>query len=88
MDTVYFTDALINGGLLTFGRMEASWAPGELTALRVVFNNDSTTAPTGPLAASYTEFGTSAVPEASTSLGLLALGAGGLVTRRRLKRKA
>ena len=32
--------------------------------------------------------GTSAVPEASTSLGLLALGAGGLFTRRRLKRKA
>jgi hypothetical protein len=31
---------------------------------------------------------TSAVPEASTSLGLLALGAGGLLTRRRLKRKA
>ena len=30
----------------------------------------------------------SAVPEASTSLGLLALGAGGLFTRRRLKRAA
>ena len=30
----------------------------------------------------------SAVPEASTSLGLLALGAGGLLTRRRSKRKA
>lgn len=30
----------------------------------------------------------SAVPEASTSLGLLALGAGGLLTRRRLKRAA
>jgi C-terminal processing protease CtpA/Prc len=29
-----------------------------------------------------------AVPEASTSLGLLALGAGGLLTRRRQKRKA
>ena len=32
--------------------------------------------------------GTSAVPEASTSLGLLALGAGGILTRRRQKRKA
>ncbi len=32
--------------------------------------------------------GTSAVPEASTSLGLLALGAGGVLTRRRFKRKA
>jgi len=31
---------------------------------------------------------TSAVPEASTSLGLLALGAGGLLTRRRTSRKA
>ncbi len=31
---------------------------------------------------------TSAVPEASTSLGLLALGAGGVLTRRRFKRKA
>jgi hypothetical protein len=32
--------------------------------------------------------GTSAVPEASTSLGLLALGAGGILTRRRQKRAA
>jgi hypothetical protein len=32
--------------------------------------------------------GTSAVPEASTRLGLLALGAGGLLTRRRQKRAA
>ena len=32
--------------------------------------------------------GTSAVPEASTSLGLLALGAGGLLTRRRSKHAA
>jgi subtilisin-like proprotein convertase family protein len=31
---------------------------------------------------------TSAVPEATTSLGLLALGAGGLLTRRRKSRKA
>jgi hypothetical protein len=31
---------------------------------------------------------TSAVPEAYTSLGLLALGAGGVLTRRRFKRKA
>lgn len=31
---------------------------------------------------------TSAVPEAPTSLGLLALGAGGLLTRRRTTRKA
>jgi hypothetical protein len=32
--------------------------------------------------------GTSAVPEASTSLGLLALGAGGILTRRRTTRAA
>jgi len=32
--------------------------------------------------------GTSPVPETSTSFGLLALGAGGLLTRRRLKRAA
>jgi hypothetical protein len=34
------------------------------------------------------EVSTSAVPEASTSLGLLALGAGGILTRRRSKRAA
>ncbi|MEY3896284.1 MAG: hypothetical protein RLZZ214_1804 [Verrucomicrobiota bacterium] len=45
-------------------------------------------APYVKLTATAASGGTSAVPEASTSLGLLALGAGGLLTRRRLKRKA
>jgi hypothetical protein len=64
---------------------------------RLIFDKDSTTAPTGVAYTddAHTEFGssgggggTSAVPEASTSLGLLALGAGGLLTRRRQKRAA
>ena len=41
-----------------------------------------------PAAAAPAGGGTSAVPEASTSLGLLALGAGGILTRRRTSRKA
>jgi hypothetical protein len=58
---------------------------------RLIFDDASTTAPTGLTSASTgiaAWSSTSAVPEASTSLGLLALGAGGLLTRRRLKRAA
>jgi len=89
-----FSDSRINGGALTFGLLETTVGMDSLTAVRLVFNNASTVAPTGPLAASYDAFvpgaggGTSAVPEDSTSLGLLALGAGGLLTRRRTSRKA
>jgi hypothetical protein len=92
-----FTDTRINGGAPFGGWLETDyggvvdhqnvWVPFVRVA-RLVFNDDSTTAPSGPLAASYSEFvPASAVPEPS-SLGLLALGAACLLTRRRLTRKA
>ena len=49
---------------------------------RLIFNDASTTAPTGLTSASTGIAEWSAVPEPS-SLGLLALGAGGLLARRR-----
>jgi hypothetical protein len=54
---------------------------------RLIFDDSNPAAPTG-LAytdAAYPEFTISAVPEPASNLALLALGAGGLVMRRRLK---
>jgi hypothetical protein len=92
-----FTDSRINAGATTYGRLELTsrrQAGGEFVVQihRLIFDDTSTAAPTGlptdlntiPLWSASI----SAVPEASTSLGLLALGAGGLLTRRRQKRAA
>jgi subtilisin-like proprotein convertase family protein len=51
-------------------------------------SGDSATLDSWSLSLTTEPAATSAVPEASTSLGLLALGAGGLLTRRRVKRQA
>jgi hypothetical protein len=91
-----FKDARINSFALTFGFLDVEGYATEggndaqLKIHRLIFDKDSTTAPTGVAYTDFahTEFGTSAVPEASTSLYLLALGAGGLLTRRRQKRAA
>ena len=101
-----FQDSRINNGSRTYGflDMTASEGPGtggaKVQIHRLIFDDSSTTAPTGVTSettgltsvnATYgvtTGGGTSAVPEASTSLGLLALGAGGILTRRRQKRAA
>lgn len=90
-----FSDERINGGRGTNGfldmtaRIEGSLY--EVRLNRLIFDDLSTTAPTGITTATtgldeWSEV--SAVPEASTSLGLLALGAGGILTRRRSKRAA
>ncbi len=91
---ISFTDAGIRAGAPTTGYLDltAAFVGSEfsVTVNRLIFDDASTTAPTGVayMDAAFTEYGTSAVPEASTSLGLLALGAGGLLTRRRQKRAA
>jgi hypothetical protein len=57
---------------------------------RLIFDDASATAPTGVTSAStgIPEWQVSAVPEPGSNLALLALGAGGLTLRRRLKRAA
>ncbi len=87
LNPVTFTDARINGGATTQGYLEVnsisirnSYATVALT--RLIFNPLGTTASTPNPGTNYTEFVPAAVPEPS-SLGLLALGAGGLLARRR-----
>jgi hypothetical protein len=99
-----FTDQRINSGVVTGGFLDlegvATGSSASLQIHRLIFDQDSTTRPTGLTSATTginpwvapaappSGGGTSAVPEASSSLGLLALGAGGLLTRRRQKRAA
>jgi hypothetical protein len=64
-----------------------SFAAASIDDVRI-WNNVLTNSEIKQVAAAAPSTSTSAVPEASISLGLLALGAGGLLTRRRLKRKA
>jgi hypothetical protein len=56
----------------------------------LIFDNASTTAPAGVAYTdgAYPAWQVSAVPEPGSNLALLALGAGGLTLRRRLKRAA
>jgi hypothetical protein len=81
-----FSDGNIRGGLQTQGYLDMSISahhPGEsrIVVNRLIFDDTTGGAITGLTAndAAYTTYG---VPEPS-SLGLLALGAGGLLTRRR-----
>ena len=54
---------------------------------RLIFHDESTSAPTGVdyTDAAYTEWQVAAVPEPGSNLALLALCAGGLTMRRRLR---
>ena len=92
---VAFSDANIRNGTQTNGWLDITAMathPGEkrLTVHRLIFDDASTTAPTGLTSAStgIPEWQVSAVPEPGSNLALLALGAGGLTLRRRLKRAA
>jgi len=91
LNPVIFTDSRINGGLPTDGYLEVnSFAAGQgansVTLTRFVFDDASTTRPTGVLTTTqYTE--AVLIPEPS-SLTLLALGAGGLLARRNRKKAA
>ena len=96
---ILFSDTNIRSGALTTGYLDivaSASQPGEkrVTVNRLIFDGDTGGALNGlNVNTTYQTYvaaggGTSAVPEASTSLGLLALGAGGLFTRRRSKRVA
>ena len=84
-----FSDNGMNGGLVTAGWLDvsaagstASGGSASVQIHRLIFDDASTTAPTGLTSASTGIAEWSPVPEPS-SLGLLALGAGGLLARRR-----
>ena len=94
LNPVTFSDLRINGGAPTDGWLQVNAFNTSATShtvelSRLIFDNASTTRPDfSSFPGVQTAWEVSAVPEASTSLGLLALGAGGLLTRRRLKRAA
>jgi hypothetical protein len=86
---VSFTDAGIRSGAQTLGYLDmtaSATALGEkrITVNRLIFDQDTggTIAGLNVSDTAFTEYVASAVPEPS-SLGLLALGAGGLLARRR-----
>lgn len=92
LNPITFTDSRINGGSATQGYLEVNsrvvrGSTASVVLTRLVFNDASTTLPGSGLGTgtTYTEW--TPVPEPS-SLGLLALGAGGLLARRRVKREA
>lgn len=85
LNPVIFTDARINGGQPTEGWLQVnafntSRSDHTVEFARLIFDDESTTRPAfASIPGAQTEWG--AVPE-PTSLGLLALGAGGLLLRR------
>ncbi|MEY3895674.1 MAG: hypothetical protein RLZZ214_1193 [Verrucomicrobiota bacterium] len=93
--TSYVGISFDNGGTTNYGWVQVT-ASGlgnydsylSFTVNAYAYDNTGASIKAGATTAAPAGGGTSAVPEASTSLGLLALGAGGLLTRRRLKRKA
>jgi hypothetical protein len=92
LNPITFSDSRINGGSATQGYLEVNsrvvrGSTASVVLTRLVFNDASTTLPGSGLGTgtTYTEW--TPVPEPS-SLGLLALGAGGLLARRRVKREA
>ena len=91
LNPITFTDSRINGGATTNGYLQVnafntSRSNHTVALTRLVFDDASTIAPTGlSTGTTYTEW--AVIPEVS-SLGLLALGAGGLAIRRNRKQAA
>jgi hypothetical protein len=94
LNPVTFSDARINGGSPTGGWLQVNAFNTSATShtvqlSRLIFDNASTTRPGfSSIPGVQTEWQVSAVPEPGSNLALLALGAGGLTLRRRLKRSA
>lgn len=93
---ITFHDGRINGGTAASGWLDLSaWADFRsryfgMRIHRLIFDDASTNAPIGVAHtdAAYSEWQVSPVPESGSNLALLALGAGGLTLRRRLKHAA
>ncbi len=91
---IIFSDSNIDGGWRTTGYLDVlaeatAYGEKKVTVNRLIF--DDASGPIGGLNATdaaFTEYTISAVPEPGSNLALLALGAGGLTLRRRLKRAA
>ena len=93
LNPITFTDTQINGGLPTEAWLEVnafntSAVSHTVELARLIFDTKSTTRPVfGSVPVGLNEW-VAAVPEPGSNLALLALGAGGLTLRRRLKRAA
>jgi hypothetical protein len=94
LNPITFTDPQINDGLptnawLQVNAFNTSAVNHTVELARLIFDTESTSRPGfGSVPGVQTEWQVSAVPEPGSNLALLALGAGGLTLRRRLKRGA
>jgi hypothetical protein len=89
-----FTDRRINGGSptncwLQVNAYNSNYNSHTVELARLIFDDANTARPSfTEIPGVLTEWSVSAVPEPGSNLALLALGAGGLTLRRRLKRAA
>ena len=94
LNPITFTDPDINNGAPTGGWLQvdafnSSISSHTVQLSRLIFDDASTTRPGfTSIPDVQTEWQVAAVPEPGSNLALLALGAGGLTLRRRLKRAA
>ena len=93
LNPITFTDSRINGGLATAGWLQVNAFNTSATShtvelARLIFDTESTARPSYTSIPDVLPTWVSAVPEPGSNLALLALGAGGLTLRRRLKRAA
>jgi hypothetical protein len=93
LNPVTFTDPGINNGAPTGGWLQVNAFNSSATnhtveLARLIFDTESTTRPSFTSIPGVQTEWVAAVPEPGSNLALLALGAGGLTLRRRLKRAA